>query len=189
MSREAHWEAGLPPLNERKAKPMRNFLTARWRRYAVAFVVAAASVGIIAACTPTKPPPPPSNPCNGGPGACLTIQPDSWTNASPGETKTFTVTNTGPDETQTLDTNLGSQTPGSNYVSVFSVDRNASTCPIGGGSELGPGGSCTIVVKVSQTPPGGQVGGTDVVIAHSANAQPDDPAVGGNGVHADVAVA
>jgi len=119
----------------------------------------------------------------------LTIQPGSWTNASLGATQTFTVTNQGPDETQILDTNLGSQSPGSNYVSVFSVDQNASTCPIFGGSELSPGQSCTIVVKVSQTPPGGQIGATDVVIAHSANAQPVDPVVGGNCIHADVAVA
>jgi hypothetical protein len=168
---------------------MRKFLTSGWRRYVLASVVVGASLGVMGAqCQPNKSPPS-TGPCDGGPGGCLTIAPGSWTNASLGETKTFTVTNKGPNETLNLDTNLGSQTPGSNYVSVFSVDQNASTCPIFGGSELSPGQSCTIVVKVSQTPPGGQIGATDVVFAHSSNAQPDDPAVGGLGVHADVAVA
>jgi hypothetical protein len=165
---------------------MRNFLTARWRRYAVAFVVAAASLGVIAACNPTKPPPPPpSSPCDGGPGGCLAIQPDSWGGGAVGATQAFTVTNQGPDDTSLLEVGLGSESPGSSYVSVFSTDQNASTCPIFGGSELGPGASCTLVVEVARTA-GGQIGATDVVIAHSANAQPDDPAVGGNGVHANL---
>jgi len=164
---------------------MRNFLTAKWRRYALAFVVVGASFGVMGAqCQPTKPPPP-SSPCDGGPGACLAIQPGSWGGGAVGATQAFTVTNQGPDETLLLEVGLGSQSPGSSYVSVFSTDQNASTCPIFGGSELGPGASCTLVVKVATTP-GGQIGATDVVIAHSANAQPDDPAVGGNGVHANL---
>jgi hypothetical protein len=83
---------------------MRNFLTARWRRYAVAFVVAAASLGAVAACNPNKkpapPPPPPDNLCGITSGACLTIFPLQWVFHSFGETKTFTVKNNGPDTSQ-----------------------------------------------------------------------------------------
>ena len=36
---------------------MRKFLKARRRRYGVAIVIVAASLGVLAACNPTKPPP------------------------------------------------------------------------------------------------------------------------------------
>lgn len=99
---EVHWEAGLPPPERtRKGDPMRKLLTAGWRRYAVAFVVAAASLGVIGACNPTKPPPP-STPCGAGVQACLTISPTEWTATSNGQTKTFTVKNLGPDQTEPL---------------------------------------------------------------------------------------
>jgi hypothetical protein len=76
---------------------MQNFLTAGWRRYAVASVVAVASLGVIGACNPTKPPPPPpASPCSGGPGACLSTSPVQWTFHTFRETKTFTVKNDGP---------------------------------------------------------------------------------------------
>ena len=86
---------------------MRNFLTAGWRRYAVAFVVAAASLGVIGACKPTKPPPS-STPCGAGVAACLTITPDRFTFTSFNQTTTFTVKNLGPDTTEPLHVGVNS---------------------------------------------------------------------------------
>lgn len=82
---------------------MGRFRPAGLRRYAVTLVVVGASLGVIAACQPTKPqpPPPPTDPCRGGPGACLTITPTDAQFAL-GEIVTFTVTNTGPDRSLQL---------------------------------------------------------------------------------------
>jgi hypothetical protein len=87
---------------------MRGFLTARWRRYALAFVVVGASFGIMGAqCQPSKPPPPP------GPTG-LSISPteqDFGTDSADGQSSNFhffTVTNHGPGTTGPLDsTTLG----------------------------------------------------------------------------------
>jgi hypothetical protein len=122
---------------------MRNFLTARWRRYAVAFVVAAASVGIIAACTPTKPPPPPDNPCGITSGACLTISPVQWVFHTFRETKTFTVKNNGPDTSQPV------------RVAIFggNIDENRRNLEWGlfqdncSGKSLVRGDQCTVGVQ------------------------------------------
>ena len=57
---------------------MRKFLKARRRRYGLAIVIVAASLGVLAACNPTKPQPPPNNACGATTGACLTISPLQW---------------------------------------------------------------------------------------------------------------
>src|SRR5437762_3889752 len=97
MSREAHREAGLPPEGV-KGKPMRNFLTARWRGYAVAFVAAAASLGIVGACSSLKPPPPKPSCAGAGENrtSFLTFQPTLQNFTAGGQTFSFTVTNVGP---------------------------------------------------------------------------------------------
>jgi hypothetical protein len=89
---------------------MRKFLTSGWRRYALAFVVVGASLGVMGAqCQPTKPPPS-ASPCINGidERACLTIEPTEWTFTSNGESKTFTVTNLGPDQTLPLSVSVPS---------------------------------------------------------------------------------
>ena len=77
---------------------MRMFLTSGWRRYALAFVVVGASLGVMGAqCQPPKNPPPPSN---------LSIRPASWDfgNQEVGglDTEGFTVTNDGSGTTGPL---------------------------------------------------------------------------------------
>jgi hypothetical protein len=82
---------------------MRNFLTARWRPYALAFVVAAASLGVVGACTSLKQPLPPGQ-CTGNEstGACLKIEPIQWAYTSKDEIHMFKVTNLGPDQSEPL---------------------------------------------------------------------------------------
>src|SRR5690242_11571399 len=84
-----------------KGEPMRKFLPSGWRRYAIGFVVAGASLGVIGACQPTKSPAP-KPVCFGGSGACLTIAPPSWAFTAPNEVHTFTVKNNGPDQSLPL---------------------------------------------------------------------------------------
>jgi len=126
---------------------MRNFLTAGWRRYAVAVVVVAASLGVIAACNPNKkpapPPPPPASPCSGGPGACLSTSPVQWVFHSFGETKIFTVKNDGPDTSQPV------------RVAIFggNIDENRRSLEWGlfqdncSGKSLVRGDNCTVGVE------------------------------------------
>jgi hypothetical protein len=119
---------------------MRNFLTAGWRRYALAFVVVGASVGVLGACQPAKPQPPPPPTCApGGAGACLMITPDSWTYTSQGESKTFTVKNNGPGQSLSLHTGIlgGNATPSE----LVNVEDNCVT------KVLVVGDSCTIKVQ------------------------------------------
>ena len=146
---------------------MQNFLTARWRRYAVAFVVAAASLGVIGACNPTKPPPPPASPCSGGSGACLSIFPLQWVFHTFSETKTFTVKNNGPDTSQPV------------RVAIFggNIDENRlslewtlfqDNCS---GKSLVNGDSCT--VGVESTHIADTLTSQTFLNVSSANSQPD----------------
>jgi hypothetical protein len=119
---------------------MRNFLTAGWRRYALAFVVVGASLGVIGACNPTKPPSPPPPTCApGGGGACMAITPDQWTYTAQGEIKIFTVKNNGPDQSQLLFTGVfGGNASPSEFVTV------QDNCRL---KTLVLGDSCTIGVQ------------------------------------------
>ncbi len=128
---------------------MQNFPTARWRRYAVAVVAAAAaSLGVIAACNPTKPPPPPpDNPCGATSGACLTIFPFQWSFTSFNETKTFTVKNEGPDQSQPLRVALfGGNIPPELLIYNFNIFQDNCS-----GKSLVRGDQCTIGVQESHT--------------------------------------
>jgi hypothetical protein len=151
---------------------MRNFLTARWRRYAVAFVVVAASLGVIGACNPTKSPlkqPPPDNPCGITSGACLTISPVQWVFHTFRETKTFTVKNNGPDTSQPV------------RVAIFggNIDENRRSlewglvptndfCP---GKSLMRGDTCTVVVESTHI--ADTLTSQTFLNVSSANSQPD----------------
>jgi len=131
---------------------MRNFLTATWRRYAVAFVVAAASLGVIGACNPTKtptPPPPPASPCSGGPGACLSTSPVQWTFHTFRETKIFTVKNDGPDTSGALRVAIfGGNIPEDRLSLNFTLFQTNDFCP---GKSLVSGGTCTVGVEATHT--------------------------------------
>lgn len=119
---------------------MRKLFTAGWRRYALAFVVVGASVGVIGACQPTKPPQPPPPTCApGGGGACMAISPTEWTYTAQGEVKTFTVKNNGPDPSQLLFTAvLGGNASPSEFVLV------QDNCRL---KTLVVGDSCTMQVQ------------------------------------------
>jgi hypothetical protein len=135
---------------------MRKFLTAR-RRYAAAFVVAAASLGIIGACNPTKPPPP-SEP------AILTIAPNEWTFTKFGETKTFTVTNLGPGQSLPLRVGLfGGNVPPTNVFFTTFQDSCLS-------KTLVSGDQCTIGV---QSAPAGNATWDTFLVVSSENSQLD----------------
>jgi hypothetical protein len=118
---------------------MRNFLTAKWRRFAAAFVVVAASLGVIGACSPIKkdqPPPPPQ--CVGADSnteTCLTIQPSSQTFTAGGQTFSFTITNQGPGVAQLITTNTEAEFIGS-------VTQHNCEFP----KKLAPGESCSVAV-------------------------------------------
>lgn len=118
---------------------MGRFLAPGWRRYAVVFVVVGASLGVIGACTPTKPEPPPKAVCLGGPGACMTIAPPSWAFTAHAEVHTFTAKNNGPDQSLPLHTGLfgGNATP----TSFVIVQDNCV------GKTLVVGDSCTVGVQ------------------------------------------
>ena len=149
---------------------MQNFLTARWRRYAVAFVVAAASLGVIGACTPTKQPPPPDNPCGISSGACLTLSPVQWVFHTFRETKTFTVKNNGPDTSQPV------------RVAIFggNIDENRRNLEWGlfqdncSGKSLVRGDQCT--VGVQSTHIADNLTSQTNLNVSSANSQPDGDA-------------
>jgi hypothetical protein len=139
---------------------MRKFLTARSRRYALAFVVVGASLGVFGACQPTKkepPPPTPVDPCNGGSGACLTITP---TDAAfqLGTIHTFTVTNTGPDRSLRLHrTALDEQGVGGSGVFLINSGPGANTANPDDCQDFHPnglvlGGKCTIKVVAAGNP-------------------------------------
>jgi len=120
---------------------MRNFLTTRWRHYAVAFVVAAASLGVIGACTPTKDQPPKPPPCTGADAqttTCLQIQP-IFQNFTTGQTFSFTITNLGPAVAQLGVTTTES---GGSYTGV--IDQG---CLL---KQLSPGQSCSTAVQATQ---------------------------------------
>jgi hypothetical protein len=114
---------------------MRNFLKPGWRRYAVAVVVVAASLGVIGACNPTKKEPPPPK------MALLTIAPNEWTYTSQGEVKSFTVTNLGPDQSLPLRRGIfgGNANP-----AEFVPANDLSNCI---GRTLVQGDNCTVVVQ------------------------------------------
>jgi len=115
---------------------MRNFLTAGWRRYAVAVVVAAASLGVIAACNPTKPTPPPN-------ASLLTISPNTWTFTSFRETKTFTVHNLGPGTSQPLRVAIfGGNTSDARIELEWTLFQDNCT-----GKSLVQGDNCTVGVQ------------------------------------------
>lgn len=117
---------------------MRNFLTARWRRYAVAVVVAAASLGVLGACNPTKPPPPPN-------ASLLTIAPNTWTFTSFRETKTFTVHNLGPGTSQPLRVAIfGGNTSDQRILLEWTLVPTSDFCP---GKTLVQGDTCTVGVE------------------------------------------
>jgi hypothetical protein len=159
MSRHGHFVKATSALgrrassfrNERKVKAMRNFLTARWRRYAVAFVVAAVSLGVLGACnptkTPTKPPPPPDNPCGATSGACLTIFPFQWSFTSFREVKTFTVKNEGPDQSLPLRVAIfGGNIPDNLLPLNFRLFQDNCS-----GKSLVRGDQCTVGVEATHT--------------------------------------
>jgi hypothetical protein len=127
---------------------MQNFLTARRRRYAVAFVVAAASLGVLGACNPTKPtppPPPPASPCSGGPGACLSTSPVQWVFHTFRETKIFTVKNDGPDTSQPLRVAIfGGNISEDRLRLEWTLVQTNDFCP---GKSLVPGDTCTVGVQ------------------------------------------
>ena len=141
---------------------MRNFHTASWRRYAVAFVVVAASLGVIAACNPNKKPaPPPTDPCLGATtGACLTITPDRFHFTSRLQTMTFTVKNTGPDTTAALHTFSGdiffAIIPGQdNCVTKTLVNGDQCTIGIINGHQPGETAHDTLEVQSENSQPHG----------------------------------
>jgi hypothetical protein len=115
---------------------MRKFLTAGWRRYALAFVVVGAGFGVMGAqCQPTKPP---ASACINGidERACLTIDPTESTFTSNGEVETFTVKNLGPDQTLPL---------GVSVPSIGFLAQN-DTCT---NKTLAQGDLCTVEVKAT----------------------------------------
>jgi hypothetical protein len=114
---------------------MQKFLTAGWRRYALAFVVVSASLGVVAACSPTKQEPPPPPP----PPTLLTIAPSSWTYTAQGEKKVFTVTNLGPNQSSALHTGIFGGNAGPSEF-VISQDNCVRRTPV-------QGDNCTIEVQ------------------------------------------
>ena len=168
---DQRWEAGLPPPEGTKGKPMQNFLTAGWRRYAVAVVVAAAGLGVIGACNPTKPPPPPppASPCSGGQGACLSTSPVQWTFHTFRETKTFTVKNDGPDTSQPVRVAIfGGNTSEDRINLEWTLVQTNDFCP---GKSLVPGDTCT--VGVQSTHIADTLTSQTFLNVSSANSQPD----------------
>ena len=127
---------------------MRKFLKARRRRYGLAVVVAAASLGVIAACNPTKTPlkqPPPDNPCGITSGACVTTSPLQWVFHSFREQKIFTVKNDGPDTSQPLRVAIfGGNTSEDRQRLEWTLFQTNDFCP---GKSLVPGGTCTVGVE------------------------------------------
>jgi hypothetical protein len=119
---------------------MRNFLKPGWRRYAVAVVVVAASLGVIGACNPTKkPPPPPPN------ASLLTIVPNEWSFTSWGEIKTFTVHNLGPGTSQPLRVAIfGGNISEDRLILEWRFFGLNDFCP---GKRLVQGDSCTVDVE------------------------------------------
>jgi hypothetical protein len=126
---------------------MRKFSTSGWRRYALAFAVVAASLGVIAACNPTKKEPPPDNPCGATSGACLTIFPIQWPFSSFGETKTFTVKNEGPDQSLPVRVAIfGGNIPPELLDLNFNIFQDNCS-----GKSLVRGDQCTIGVQNTHT--------------------------------------
>jgi hypothetical protein len=116
---------------------MRKFLTSGRRRYALAFVVVGASLGVMGAqCQPSKTPPPPAT--------GLSISPkvgdfgSQQNNGGPYGPIRFVVTNNGPGDTGALDV----QDPGDPFDVVPAPDD----CK---GQTLGDGESCNVDVTFS----------------------------------------
>jgi hypothetical protein len=132
---------------------MRKIFTPRGRRYGLALAVLAASAGVLGtACAPTKTPPPPKAVCFGGPGACLTIVPPSWTFTAQSEVHTFTVKNTGPDQSDPLrvETLGGNATPTSFVVVQDNCSRKTlvvgDSCTVGAQSFANVGEDTNLLV-------------------------------------------
>ena len=162
---------------------MRKFLTAGWRRYALAFAVAGASVGVLGACQPTKPPPP--TPCGAGVEACLEITP---TDASflLGTINTFTVTNLGPGQSHRLhETALDEAGVGGSGVFLINSGPGANTANPDDCQDFHPNGlvrgdKCTIKVIAAGNP-----GNRGILLVGSDNTQLD-PLTGQRGVSAQL---
>jgi hypothetical protein len=146
---------------------MKTFFSFGRGRYVLASLAVAGFVVAVAACQPTKtPPPPPPDPCNGGSGACLTLQPTSWFFGSFGEIKTFTVGNDGPDPSTDLVISA---------TNDFTPSGGGSTsCFLGGGSvALSVGETCTIDVSPALATTQGQLR----VSSSNSQVGPDGPGV------------
>jgi hypothetical protein len=124
---------------------MRKFLTSGRRRYALAFVVVGASLGVMGAqCQPPKPPAPATS--------GLTIKPtvgDFGPRAVGGGASTpieFTVTNKGPNATGNLATSVEPAAP--------DFDLATDNC---NGTSLADEATCTIEVTFEPSAPGGQL--------------------------------
>lgn len=125
---------------------MGKFLPSGRRRYAVAFVVVGASLGIMGAqCQPSKPPPPPSPTLSVAP-ADKDFGNDTADGAS-GNFQIFTVTNNGQ-ETTTLGRTLQGGDP-SQFELVIASSNSPTLCQ--NNATLAPGASCTQQVFFSPT--------------------------------------
>jgi hypothetical protein len=159
--------------------PMRKLSTARWRRYALAFVVLGASLGV-AGCAdlkddhvdhplppPTEPPPPelpPPGVCPAGTQACLSISPESAIFAQNHEVHTFTVLNSGPGTTSPLTTGF---LHGGDLIVLFTVQNGCAV------QQLGPGEWCTLGVEFAIDVQGGNPAVDGFLVVGSSNSQLD----------------
>jgi hypothetical protein len=141
---------------------MRKFLTSGRRRYALAFVVVGASLGVMGAqCQPAKTPAPPKPPPTG-----LSISPglgdfgSQGVNAGPTNAIRFTVTNNGPGSTGILAAGV---VPGPSQTE-FNIVPATNTC----NAPLANGASCVVDVNFDPTVVGGNL----------TNLRVDDPSNG-----------
>jgi hypothetical protein len=154
---------------------MTKLLLFRRGRYALAALALMVVVVAPAACKPTKnplKPPPPASPCDGGPGACLKIEPDFFPFSTFNQTMSFKVTNLGPDEAESMTEGIAGGTSGN--IGVFIITQHGCTLahPV-------PGDFCTVVVQnqsVASLSDG-------FLVINSDNAQLE-PQFGGHGVTA-----
>jgi hypothetical protein len=166
---------------------VKNLLWFRRGRYALASLALAGGVVAAAACQPTKtPPPPPPKTCEpGGGGACLTITPDA-ANFFLGTINTFTVTNTGPDQSLRLhETVLDEAGVGGSLVFLINSGPGANTANPDDCQDFHPNGlvrgdKCTIKVIAAGDP-----GDRGTLVVGSENTQLD-PLTGLRGVSAQL---